>query len=250
MVDVCKVGSHVLEISKDYKILRKHSLLALSGKEPYVKAIETYEELLSLINGDRALIQAFIFAIEKHEGQWYQWKGKNLLPYSYHICKCALNAIHFGAERHQVIIALWHDLIEDKKATAKEIKKELQNKTYSKINAANIIEALLILDKGGISSKKYFTEIATNKDATIAKAADIAANIDECIARFDEMIQGEQRFWIYNYLVEIPIFLSKIKSKDISDYVTSSISGKIKVLLSSIPEKNKIEFETYARGAQ
>ena len=248
MVSNITISGVLKQLSKDSKIIREHNIRALSGEESYITTIRAYDELLSRTDDSPVLIRAFLFAIEKHDGQWYQWKGKKQLPYSYHLCKCAIHTINFGAKKNQVIIALWHDIIEDRRATIKDIAAELKKTAYLGTDAKVILDAVLLLDKNGITSDKYFRKIVADRNVTLVKAADLAANLDACIARFDEMIRGKQRFWIYQYLAEIPeLFLSKIKQKYVSEKITASISGKISTLYSSLPEKKRIEFENYVR---
>ncbi len=246
MAENFRVNDSLIKISKDSPILRKHIILALANKEPYGKTILAYEEFLSLTQYPD-LVRALLYAIERHEGQYYEWKSGKKLPYSYHACKCGINSINLGSSKNQVIIALWHDLIEDKKANSTEIAIELKNKIYSNINPTAIINSLILLDKAGISAKDYFLKLLQDKNASIAKAADIISNLDECIARFDEMVKSGQRFWIYGYLIEIPnYFLSN--TVDLPDNVISLISSRISLLLSALPEKSRLELKKYSKG--
>src|SRR3989344_8115399 len=105
----------LIEISKNSPTLRKHILYALADKISYIKAISTYEEFLSKIKYDPIIVRAFIFALEKHGGQYYTWKEGEKLPYSYHLCRCVINANFLGFKKLHNILALWHDIIEDKK---------------------------------------------------------------------------------------------------------------------------------------
>lgn len=237
------IEKQFLDSIKNSSIARNHALKALAGNTEYACAVTTYRELLSNANYNQIIIAALLFALEKHEGQYYDWKRGKKLPYAYHLCKCALNTTAFSNEEKHFVIALWHDMLEDGKATRKEIKNEL--KKYS-VNSNEVIDALIALDKGNSSStKEYFGKILHNENACIVKTADIISNLNECIERFSEMIDNEQRFWIYDYLIEIPMFF--LNSKLLPVECKKVISEKISNLKFSLPEKNKKELKNYSR---
>jgi len=217
---------------------------ALAGYEEYVQAVSVYKDFLSKTGYSKTIAKAFLFALGKHDGQYYAWKKSKKLPYAYHLCKCALSTAAFSPEDKHIVIALWHDMLEDGRTNKKVIANELKDYCF---NINEIIGALIILDKGNsISSKEYFKKILHDKDACLVKAADIISNLDECIERFDEIIKSEQRFWIYTYLIEIPRFF--LNSKLLPEEYKKEISLKISQLKLSLPNKNKIEFEKYSKG--
>jgi len=228
---------------KDSNIAQNHVMKSLAGDEEYIQAVSVYKEFLFKIDYNKTITEAFLFALEKHEGQYYVWKKGRKLPYTYHLCKCALNTAALSYEDKPIVIALWHDLLEDGKTTKKDIMNQLRNNC---LNIPEIINALILLDKGNSSSpKEYFSNILQNEDASLVKTADLIANLDECIDRFDEMIGNEQRFWIYDYLIEIPQFF--LNSKHLPATYNKIISSKISKLRSLLSDKNQKEFKRYSR---
>ncbi|MDP3989910.1 MAG: hypothetical protein Q8Q01_01765 [archaeon] len=228
---------------KNSNIAQNHVMKSLAGDDEYIQAVSTYKEFLFKIDYNKTITEAFLFALEKHEGQYYVWKKGRKLPYTYHLCKCALNTATLSYEDKTIVIALWHDLLEDERATKKDLTNQIK-KSY--FDANEIINALILLDKGNSSSsKEYFSNILQNKDASLIKTADLIANLDECIDRFDEMIGNEQRFWIYDYLIEIPQFF--LNSKHLPRTYNKIISSKISKLHSLLSDKNQKEFKRYSR---
>lgn len=237
------IEKQFLDGIKNSSIARNHVLKALAGDTECAWAVAAYRELLSNVNYNKRIIAAFLFALEKHDGQYYAWKNGKKLPYTYHLCKCALNTAAFSFAEKQIVIALWHDLLEDGKATRKEIKNELKDYYF---NANEVIDTLILLDRGNSnSSKEYFNNILHNEDACLVKTADILSNLDECIERFDEMIANKQRFWIYDYLIEIPRFF--LNSKLLPAECKKAISRRISNLKSLLPDKNKKELTHYSK---
>lgn len=235
------IENQFIENIKKSSIAQHHVIKALAGQEEYAHAVDAYKELLKISN--QVSIGAFLFALEKHEGQYYAWKNSKQLPYAYHLCKCALNTAAFSSNDKHIVIALWHDMLEDGKATIKEIKTELKGYCF---NVNEILETLAVLDKGNSSSaKEYFGKILHNEDACIVKTADIISNLDECIERFDEMVNNKQRFWIYDYLIEIPKFF--LNSKLLPAECKKAISQRISNLKSLLLDKNKKELTHYSK---
>lgn len=231
----------IVSIEKS-SIARDHVLKALAGHEEYAYSVKAYREFLLNVNYKKTIVEAFLFAIEKHEGQYYAWNKGKKLPYAYHLCKCALNTAAFSFEDKHIVIALWHDMLEDYKATGKDIANELKRYFF---DANGIMDALAALDKGNSASpKEYFSKILHNKDACLVKAADIISNLNECIDRFDEMIKNEQRFWIYGYLIDIPKYF--LNSKLLPAGCKKAISEKISNLKSLLPDKNKKELRHHS----
>lgn len=243
MQDKLTIDKQFLDSIKNSRIVQNHVIKSLAGHEEYIQAVSVYQEFLFKIDYNKTIVEAFLFALEKHEGQYYLWKKEGKLPYAYHLCKCAINTTAFSCEKKHIVIALWHDLLEDKRTTKKDIANQLKNNCF---NANEIITVLAILDKENSSSpKEYFSNILQNKDARLVKTADIIANLDECIDRFDEMIKNTQRFWIYDYLIEIPKFF--LDSKQLPPTYKETILSKISKLLDLLPEKNQKEFQKYSR---
>lgn len=246
-----KIDKRTIAQAKDSPILRRHLLHALAGNKAYEKSVSAYTRLLSKIR-QKAIEKAFLFALEKHEGQSYAWNRKKL-PYSYHISKAGFNALSLSSNKEAHIIALWHDIIEDKRAKEGHIAQELKNNAYKGILPSSLISSLLLLDKNNSASiKEYYAGICKDKNALIAKTADIMANLDACIEQFNCMIRAGRRFWIYDYLIEIPVFLLESKELNASSFrqrTKKEIQPRISRLLSLLPEKNLEEFRQYKKGA-
>lgn len=233
----------LIKISGKSSVLKKHLEKAKAGIEEYKTAINSYEELLKTVNYDKTIVKIFIFVLEKHEGQYYEWKNQKKLPYAYHLAKCATIISKLrGAKKQHIILALLHDIIEDKRATENEVKEELSKEEYVSIekNTDELIKALMLLDKNNFhSDEQYYKQILQNTDASIVKTADILANLNECIARATEMLQNEQRFWIYEYLAQIPKYFSN-----------PEILQKLAILRKEISGEQIIEFEKHIGGGK
>lgn len=246
-----KIDKRLVALAKESPALTRHALYALAGNSAYKKAVSAYSELLSKIR-QKAVERAFLFAVEKHEGQFYAWNRKKV-PYSYHISKAGLNALSISSNKEAHIIALWHDIIEDKKAKEQDIIQEMKNSAYKNMPPSSVISSLLLLDKNNSGSiKEYYAGICKSNTALIAKTADIMANLDACIERLNFMVRTRQRLWIYDYLAAIPKFLLKSKEFNASQFrqrARSQIQPRISKLLSMLPEKNLEEFRQYKKEA-
>ena len=217
------LGKELVELSQESPVLSKHLIGVLAGNEQESIALVSYYELLSATGFDPAISKAFLFALERHKGQYYRWKNGTNLPYAYHLCKAALNGVNlFGARRQNTILALWHDMMEDKRANKEEVRRELRKKVYGVRCPENIVDALALLDRGcSKSSAEYFARLTQSDDAIAAKAADIISNLDACIGRFGEMMKTRERFTIFGYLIEVPEYFLKAEG-----FLSSPIPGK------------------------
>ncbi len=176
--------------------------VAVGEYEKFIKSISCYKVEIQAV-----LIEALLFAIECHDGQFYQWKEKTALPYTFHCAKAAINVQVFQQTPEAIISALWHDLLEDKRATREIVLLRLI--TYKNLccQPEEILSVLGLLDRHSYTGKTkvhdYYNGLSSNQLALIVKAADLLTNLEACSLRFDEMRQDKSRFWIYAYIFEI-----------------------------------------------
>ena len=215
--------------------------------EPFI--IETFESFFKEISffskaEQLVLVSAFFYALEKHEDQFYLWKNGKKISYGYHVVQAALHVLSFSKDITSVFLALWHDLLEDKRVSKKEVLEELDKYSYSLLTSKDkIILSLELLDKNNSSSLfDYYSQILKDPQVLVAKAGDLVANLNASLVRYDEMILNEQRFWIYEYLYIIYfIILPRCKNKSVC-FTLLNIS---KDLQHKFDAKILLEFQEY-----
>ncbi len=198
----------------------------------YKKAIEEPEVLLILEQQTRfrkaiqslpkqtrkAVLKGFSLATAKHE-EFYTPNGK-LLPYGYHLVSVALNVINYGIQDPEpILLSLWHDLIEDKKITEKNLKAYIKEnrEAYGKIDPDRIVSLLNKLNRknypGNYSeaTEKYYQTISENPETLMVKCADLTANVSEYLRNL-EHIKTRKAHLLPKYFGEFVNFLSKNKN--------------------------------------
>lgn len=240
--------------------LVEQAILSLSkskGNVDYATALERYASFFKDIAGfesnhQQLIVQAFLFAVARHHHQFYQWHNNTQLPYAYHLASTAKHVLSFAHARPAtVIIALWHDILEDKKATPEEIFEKL--KTYSLFKEKDdILTALILLDRGQYKGKQkthlYYKHICTHSDALLVKSADLLANLHACLARFGEMLEDKSRFWIYSYIFQIEhclFLLPEFSSSPYSSLVKKKLAGIISLMHGRFHEKEQKEYQSF-----
>jgi len=222
----------------------------------YETALDAYASFFRAVSGyeshhQRRLVEAFLFAVACHRGQFYQWCRKTKLPYPYHLAATAKHVISFPqATPVTIIIALWHDILEDKKATTGKIYDKLEEKEQN-----HVLSALQLLDRGSYTGKQktllYYQNLCTHADALLVKIADLLANLDACLARFDEMKQDKTRFWIYSYVFQIErcLFPYLEQSPFLFSFLAKKrLSLRISALQGRFRERENDEYNQFAEA--
>lgn len=223
--------------TKGKALLRQSLFLAQKPTKlvAYVTAVEEYEKFIINIAGysteiQRILVDAFLFALTRHGGQFYKWENDTVLPYTFHCAKTARYVQTFSEDPVAIITALWHDLLEDKRATKEEILSLLKQYKFLQ-TPEKLLLSLMLLDRNQYSgitkTRDYYSCLCSHPLALITKTADLLANLEACITRFNEMRHDESRFWIYAYFFEIeycllsqPIFLQSSYAASITKHLT------------------------------
>lgn len=82
----------------------------------YNTLYETFDNLVASVNPE--IERALKFAFEKHDGQVRKYTGE---PYIVHPVDVACMVLCVGGDVADIIISLFHDLVEDKRCTLAEI---------------------------------------------------------------------------------------------------------------------------------
>jgi hypothetical protein len=138
-------------------------------------------DLLTRFTNQPLVGYALLLAAERHQGQTYL-QPYGSLPYLYHLLDVAW-CLAFSLEIDDglsVACGLWHDLLEDEKASPEEVHSYLNS--LPEIDSEKVDEIMLVLqalirtdDTAG--SKTYYDNLAKAPEAArLVKAADLICN--------------------------------------------------------------------------
>ncbi|MBI4441062.1 hypothetical protein HY639_02760 [Candidatus Woesearchaeota archaeon] len=229
-------------------MLKTIALRDRHGKVAYGIALHWYGSFVKHIAGYQSgqqlqLLRALLLTIDKHDGQFYQWHHGTVLPYAVHCAMAALAASAFSDDAETIIVGLWHDLLEDKRATAAELGDFLVREG---IAVDIILPALFLLDGTGRAKYDYYGAICGHERALIVKTGDLLANLDACNRRLEEMRHDESRFWIYAYVFEVHHCLfQQLSSSHLSRKIVAKLSSAITELQSRFTQDEHSECTKY-----
>jgi len=119
----------------------------------------------------------------------------------------------------------------------------------------HVLSALQLLDRGSYTGKQktllYYQNLCTHADALLVKIADLLANLDACLARFDEMKQDKTRFWIYSYVFQIErcLFPYLEQSPFLFSFLAKKrLSLRISALQGRFRERENDEYNQFAEA--
>lgn len=122
------------------------------------------------------ILTAFKLAARLHAGQ----VDKAGRPYIEHLSRVFLRVVDAGGDRDQQIAALFHDSIEDKKATAESLAKE-------GVPTGAISLVVILTRQQGQSYQAYLEQVRGFARAVLLKIADLEENLDpERLAQLDK----------------------------------------------------------------
>ena len=159
------------------------------------------------VNMRKKLKECFWFAAQKHNAQYYTWLNHKRLPYIFHVSNVARNTFCFQKNHLLTIIAFWHDLIEDERCTESELIEKIECLELADDKELIIIALRNLNRKNFTYSKDYYHVVCSDNYSLVVKSADILANLNACLIRFDEMQNDGTIHWIYDYLFEVENFL-------------------------------------------
>ncbi|MCR5215491.1 MAG: HD domain-containing protein [Lachnospiraceae bacterium] len=155
---------------------------------------ELHDAMFSIANMERKIcscakeldftetIKAVELMKEYHKGQVR--KGKDQVPYIIHPLMIACHAFALGiGDDHLIAACLLHDVMEDSRVTAKDLRDAGVNE-----EVVEIVELVSFFENPGISHKEakkaYFERIATNRKACMVKLLDRCNNISTMATGF------------------------------------------------------------------
>jgi (p)ppGpp synthase/HD superfamily hydrolase len=163
----------------------------------------------------RTVLRGFSLAITKHQDQIYPIEGG--VPYGYHLVSVASKVREFGVEEPMpILLALWHDLIEDKHMTEEELKTYLKDniKDYEGIDPDRIVTLLARLNRetssGAYSERteNYYQSIGQEKETLVVKCADLSCNVGEYADYLDYYLKSQKIHLLPKYFGEFMRFLA------------------------------------------
>ena len=188
--DIYPVKKYVLQISVGYKRKEDSSMEEMQTKEKQI----VYDQAL--------YEKAYEFAKKKHGTQ----KRIGGDPYITHPVAVAKILKKEGYNIEYLIVALFHDLLEDTDATEDEIRS---------IAGEEVLQAVKLLTKEkGYDMQTYVTRIRQNPIAYAVKGADRLHNLRtaSCTSRhFRQKYITETETWYLSFRPDIPAEVEKLK---------------------------------------
>lgn len=188
--DIYPVKKYVLQISVGYKRKEDSSMEEMQTKEKQI----VYDQAL--------YEKAYEFAKKKHGTQ----KRIGGDPYITHPVAVANILKKEGYDIEYLIVALFHDLLEDTDATEDEIRS---------IAGEEVLQAVKLLTKEkGYDMQTYVTRIRQNPIAYAVKGADRLHNLRtaSCTSRhFRQKYITETETWYLSFRPDIPAEVEKLK---------------------------------------
>ncbi len=156
-------------------------LLGLAGDMSQRLVVDMSYDLLTRFAQQPLVGYALLLAAERHQGQTYQ-QPYGSQPYLYHLLDVAW-CLAFSLEvddELSVACGLWHDLLEDQKASSEEVRSYLNSlpaMETEKVDQILLMLQALMRREDPAGSKTYYDNLAkAPEEARLVKAADLICN--------------------------------------------------------------------------
>ncbi len=264
-IEIAELPSKIEEIKwEEYlppELQEERALATLREQTKNEKVAKIYRGFLdsvqSLPEQQRGVIlKGFFLAIEKHKDQVYPIeKG---VPYGYHLTSVASKAREFGIEEPTpILLALWHDLIEDKHMTEEELRSYLRENShdYQGIDADRMISLLARLNRETPSgtysgrTEKYYQSISQEEETLAVKCADLSCNVGEYADHLDYYLKSPKIHLLPKYFGEYMRFLvtnQNFRQFELRERVEQEISSSFRAIFGRLSEEDLEKFQVIA----
>jgi hypothetical protein len=237
------------------------ALNTLNEQTKGLKTSQKYEEFLKGTQSlperaRRAILKGFSLAIEEHKDQVYPIEGG--VPYGYHLTSVASKVREFGIEEPTpILLALWHDLIEDGHMTEEELEVHIRenSENYEGIDPERMASLLRRLNRETSSgtyserTEKYYQSISQERETLAVKCADLSCNVGEYVDHLDYYLRSPKIHLFPKYFGEYMRFLvpnQNFRQSESGGKIERELSSSFQAILEGLSEEDLERFQTIA----